>query len=135
MNFSVVMLIQVFRNGLSFIIKKSYKTRNKKIIELTGFDIEKQKYNAIQRLKELSPANYVTENTIPTLIFHGKQDDVVDIRQSKHLVERLQDHKINYQYFVLNNANHTFNNINSEDANDIAQKIVNFIKHYTKRQE
>gem|GEM_PF-6648461 len=41
MNFSVVMLIQVFRNGLSFIIKKSYKTRNKKIIELTGFDIEK----------------------------------------------------------------------------------------------
>jgi len=60
---------------------------------------------------------------------------VVDIRQSEHLVERLQDHKINYQYFVLPNANHTFNNINSEDANDIAQKIVNFIKHYTKRQE
>ena len=106
------MLIQVFRNGLSFIIKKSYKTRNKKIIELTGFDIEKQKYKAKQRLKELSPANYVTENTIPTLIFHGKQDDVVDIRQSEHLVERLQDHKINYQYFVLPNANHTFNNVN-----------------------
>ena len=91
------MLIQVFRNGLSFIIQKSYKTRNKKIIELTGFDIEKQKYNAKQRLKELSPENYVTENTIPTLIFHGKQDDVVDIRQSEHLVERLKDHKINYQ--------------------------------------
>ena len=135
MNFSVAMLIQVFNNGLSFIIKKSYETRNKKIIELTGFDIEKQKYNAKQSLKELSPANYVTKNTIPTLIFHGKQDDVVDIRQSEHLVEKLKDHKINYQYFVLHNANHTFNNINSEDANDIAQKIVNFIKHYTKRQE
>lgn len=60
---------------------------------------------------------------------------MVDIRQSEHLVKKLKDHKINYQYFVLHNANHTFNNINSEDANDIAQKIVNFIKHYTKRQE
>lgn len=60
---------------------------------------------------------------------------MVDVRQSEHLVKKLKDHKINYHYFVLHNANHTFNNINSEDANDIAQKIVNFIKHYTKRQE
>lgn len=60
---------------------------------------------------------------------------MVDIRQSEHLVEKLKDHKIIHQYFVLHNAKHTFNNINSEDANDIAQKIVNFIKHYTKRQE
>lgn len=103
-------------------------------MELTGFDVEKQKYEAIKPLRKLSPANYVTKHTVPTLIFHGNQDDVVDVRQSEHLVEKLQDHKIKHQYFLVHNANHTFNNINSEDANDIAQKIVNFIKHYTKRQ-
>lgn len=58
---------------------------------------------------------------------------MVDIKQSEHLVKKLKDHKIIHQYFVLHNANHTFNNINSEDANDIAQKIVNFIKHYSRK--
>ncbi|WP_184808058.1 alpha/beta hydrolase family protein [Epilithonimonas hominis] len=104
-------------------------------MELTGFDVEKQKYEAIKPLRKLSPANYVTKHTVPTLIFHGNQDDVVDVRQSEHLVKKLQNHKIKHQYFVVHNANHTFNNISSDDANNIAQKTVNFVKHYTKRQE
>gem|GEM_PF-3291429 len=104
-------------------------------MQLTGFDINQQKNKAIERCKELSPANYITKNTVPTLIFHGNEDDVVDIRQSEYLVEKLKENKINHQYFVLDNANHTFNNISLEDANDIAQKTVNFIKHYTKKQE
>ena len=83
MNFSVVMLIQVFRNGLRFIIQKSYKTRNKKIIELTGFDIEKQKYNAVQRLKELSPENYVTENIIFKIDQDGKHSETFWKRELK----------------------------------------------------
>lgn len=118
-----------------FYYPKTYKTRNKKIMQLTGFDINNQKDKVIQRCKELSPANYITKNTVPTLIFHGNEDNVVDIRQSEHLVEKLKENKINHQYFVVDNANHTFNNISLEDANDIAQKTVNFIKHYTKKQE
>ena len=77
------MLILQFRNGLRFIIQKSYKTRNKKIIELTGFDIEKQKYNAIQRLKELSPENYVTENIIAKIDQDGKHFETYWKRELK----------------------------------------------------
>lgn len=29
----------------------------------------------------------LSENTIPTCVFHGKQDGVVDVRQSEHLVK------------------------------------------------
>ena len=77
------MLILQFRNGLRFIIQKSYKTRNKKIIEHTGFDIEKQKYNAIHRLKELSPANYVTKNIIAKIDQDGKHSETYWKRELK----------------------------------------------------
>ena len=77
------MLILQFRNGLRFIIQKSYKTRNKKIIELTGFDIEKQKYKAIQRLKELSPANYVTKNIIAKIDQDGTHSETYWKRELK----------------------------------------------------
>ena len=77
------MLILQFRNGLRFIIQKSYKTRNKKIIELTGFDIEKQKYKAKQRLKELSPANYVTKNIIAKIDQDGTHSETYWKRELK----------------------------------------------------
>ncbi len=118
-----------------FYYPKTYKTRHKKIKQLTGFDIDNQKNKAIQRCRELSPVNYITKNTVPTLIFHGNEDAVVDIRQAELLVEKLKEKKINHQYFVVDNANHTFNNISLEDANDIAEKTVNFIKRYTKKQD
>ena len=111
---------------------KTYNTRKQKIKQLTGFDINTQKEQVIKRSKELSPVTYVNKNTVPTLIFHGTGDSTVDISQSQLLADVLEENKVYHQYFILDNAKHTFSNINLNEAKDVAKKTVDFIKSQTK---
>ncbi|WP_312767776.1 alpha/beta hydrolase [Epilithonimonas sp.] len=112
--------------------RDKYRLRHAKIQELTGYNIDKYKKKAIQACSIYSPLNYVTRQTIPTLIFHGTGDDIVDISQSQLLVNALEKNKVYHQYFVLDNAKHTFSNINLNQAKDVAKKTLEFIKSQTK---
>lgn len=114
---------------------KIYNTRKLKIKQLTGFDINTEKEQVIQRSKALSPATYVNKNTVPTLIFHGTGDSTVDISQSQLLADLLEKNKVYHQYFILDNAKHTFSNININQAKDVAKKTVDFIKSQTKNEQ
>ncbi|GGG60009.1 alpha/beta hydrolase [Epilithonimonas arachidiradicis] len=110
---------------------KTYKTRHQKIMQLTGFDINSQKADAIKKCEEYSPVRHITQQTVPTLIFHGTGDSVVDVSQSQLLAEVLEKNKVYYQYFTLDNAKHTFSNINLDEAKDVAKKTLEFIKSQT----
>lgn len=109
-----------------------FKIRNEKIKKLTGFDINTQKAEAIKKCSEYSPINYVSKSTVPTLIFHGTEDTVVNFAQSQQLEEALERNKIPHQMHMVENAKHTFGNINLKEAKDISKKTVDFIKSYTK---
>ncbi|UQB69950.1 alpha/beta hydrolase [Epilithonimonas zeae] len=111
---------------------KTYNIRKQKIKQLTGFDINTQKEEAIKKSKEFSPVTYITKQTVPTLIFHGTSDSTVDISQSQLLADALEKNKIYHQYFVLDNAKHAFSNINLDEAKDVAKKTLEFIKLQTK---
>ncbi|WP_027382471.1 alpha/beta hydrolase [Epilithonimonas caeni] len=109
-----------------------FMLRHRKILELTGYNIENQKKQAIKECSIYSPLTYVSKETIPTLIFHGTNDDVVDISQSELLKNALENNKIYHKYYIMNNAKHTFSNINLHEAKDIARKTVDFMNSMIK---
>ena len=110
---------------------KRYQTRNNKIKQLTGFDINTNKEEVIKRSTEFSPIKYVSKSTVPTLIFHGTEDTVVNYAQSQQLEEALKNNKIPHQLYTIDNAKHTFGNISLREAKDVSKKTVDFIKSHT----
>lgn len=109
-----------------------FKTRHEKIRQLTGFDITTQHEKVVQKSTEFSPVTYVTKSTVPTLIFHGTEDTIVNFAQSQLLEEKLKNNKITYQLHTVENAKHTFGNISLTDAQAISKKTIDFIKSNTK---
>lgn len=109
-----------------------FKIRNKKIIQLTGFDINKKPEEVIRRSTEFSPISYVSKSTVPTLIFHGTEDTVVNFSQSQELKNALETNKVSHQFYTIDNAKHSFGNINLKEAQDISKKTVDFIRSHTK---
>lgn len=112
--------------------RDQFMLRHEKIQELTGYNIENQKKKAIKECSVYSPLKYVSKETIPTLIFQGTNDDVVDISQSQLLVNALKENNVYHKYFILKKAKHTFSNINLEEAEYVAKKTLEFIKSQTK---
>ena len=53
-----------------------------------------------------SPIHFINEESAPTLIFHGANDPVVDISQSKILREKLEKSKVNNELVVYPNMRH-----------------------------
>ncbi len=110
---------------------KIFKTRQKKITELTGFDINAHKTEVIKKFTEYSPITYISKSTVPTLIFHGTEDSIVNFAQSQKLEEALTRNKIPHQLQAVENAKHSFGNITLTDAKNISKKTVDFIKSHT----
>ncbi|MBN2313117.1 MAG: prolyl oligopeptidase family serine peptidase [Sedimentisphaerales bacterium] len=66
--------------------------------EFYDFDQDRQMYRIItdqkriqELLKELSPISHVTEDDAPTLIIHGDADPFIPFRQSRRLIDRLEN--------------------------------------------
>jgi acetyl esterase/lipase len=53
-----------------------------------------------------SPVNFITEQTPPTLIFHGGKDMVVDVSQSKRLKQKLEAKKVQHELVVYSGQRH-----------------------------
>jgi acetyl esterase/lipase len=56
--------------------------------------------------RQLSPVSFINADTPPTLIFHGKQDYVVDVSQSQRLQTKLQQAGIKHKLVIYPNAGH-----------------------------
>lgn len=110
---------------------KRFQTRHDKIRQLTGFDINTNKKEVVEKSTVFSPIKYVSKTTVPTLIFHGTGDTVVNFAQSQQLEEALKKNNIPYQLHVVENARHTFANISLNEAKDVSKKTVDFIKSHT----
>ena len=74
--------------------------------------------------KSASPASFIIAETPPTLIFHGKQDFIVDISQSKSLHQKLLSAGVVSQ-LEINNAGHGWFGTALSDSFD---KIAIFLK-------
>jgi acetyl esterase/lipase len=57
--------------------------------------------------KEASPIQFVSKkNKIPTIIFHGENDELVDVNQAKNLHQKLLDHGIKTEIVLYPNETH-----------------------------
>jgi acetyl esterase/lipase len=69
---------------------------------LIGGDIRKHP----EKVREANPISYISENTPPFLIMHGKKDRTVIHQQSILLHDALKAHHIDSELILLENAGH-----------------------------
>ena len=92
---------------------------------LTG-DIELDR----QRFIDRSPINHVEEITNPVLLFHGTNDKVVDINQTKQIFNALQKKKVPSRIVIYDGEGHGFR----LDGNiiDFYQQVEDFLDQFFK---
>lgn len=77
---------------------------------LSGAEITKDNYQSPEmqtKLLEVSPVNYVTQNTVPTLICHAYEDDIVPYSNATILSNRLQECGVKHDLISYENSGHS----------------------------
>jgi dipeptidyl aminopeptidase/acylaminoacyl peptidase len=79
-------------------------------------------------LKSVSPINFAGDFSIPVLIMHGKLDNVVPVKQSREMVEKLKAAGKPYRYVEQPKGDHHF----SEEADRVQflKELETFLKEY-----
>lgn len=76
-----------------------------------------------------SPVTYVSSDSPPTFLVHGKLDTLVRIAQGMELDSALSKYKIDHVFYTFDGY-HGYSS--DQVANDAADKMFNFIAKYTK---
>lgn len=63
-----------------------------------------------------SPVNFITEQSVPTIFFHGTADDVVPISQSELLQNKLEQFSVVHDYIYFQGAAHAFSNAQTKTS-------------------
>ncbi len=74
-----------------------------------------------------SAISFINIHTPPTLIFHGRQDHIVNISQSQLLHQKLQQARVAEKLVVYDNAGHGWSGTTLSDSFD---KIETFLQEY-----
>jgi acetyl esterase/lipase len=76
------------------------------------------------------PLPYVSNDTVPTYIIHGLNDDLVDINQSNMLADVLEYNEIVYTYYQVLGGDNDLDGLVVSERENISNQIVYFIKSY-----
>ena len=74
--------------------------------------------NNAEIYRQSSPVNFITTQSTPTLIFHGANDNVVDISQSKTLRNKLQKEGVINNLIIYPGERHGIHGKNLSDSFD-----------------
>lgn len=95
--------------------------------QLFGFDPKQDSLTTRNFAKLYSPVNYVDNSMPPCLIIHGNKDRLVPITQSEFLIDVLQKNDCKFQSHTLENTDHAFIGISSNQKTEVQNWIVEFI--------
>lgn len=87
-------------------------------LEIDGVEIEK----AIPRLAEISPITYINSNTVPTVIAHGRLDEIVPYSGAETLASRLSEWGVEHKLITYESSGHGLDG--DPDANDEAYALM-----------
>ena len=93
-------------------------------IKIDNGNIEK----AIPRLAEISPVSYVNSSTVPTLIAHGRIDELVPISNATSLAECLGECGVEHRLIVFENSGHGL-----ESDPDATEEALDAMWEYAER--
>lgn len=116
--------LKIFR----FFDEEKYNMRNKKIREITGFNIENEKEKTIQQCELFSPLHYINKNTVPTLILHGTADETVNVKQSEILRDKLLILKVPQKFYLYKDLTHGFKNADEKQIAEITNHTIQFVR-------
>jgi acetyl esterase/lipase len=74
--------------------------------------------------RKASPYNYVTKDAPPFLLFHGSEDELVPVDQSKRLAGKLTSAGVPVQLVILDGERHGFSDANNQKA---MRKMLDFL--------
>lgn len=94
---------------------------------LLGFNPEEKPIKTEKMMREFSPINYLDSEKIPTLIIHGKADQVVPVEQSYQLTKRFDSLGVEYEAHYFPGVNHAFYEATEEQKSQIQNLIVEFV--------
>lgn len=66
--------------------------------------------DSINKMLEFSPVSYVNEKSVPTIICHGKKDDIVPYSNAEILKQRLDFYNVKSDLITYNNSGHSLSN-------------------------
>lgn len=94
---------------------------------LVGFDPKEQPKKAEGVMQNLSPTTYIDKEKVPTLIIHGKADQIVPVEQSYLLAGLFDSLEIPYEAHYFEGVNHAFQDATEEQKQTIQQLIIDFV--------
>lgn len=65
---------------------------------------------AVPYLEKASPVNYITKNSVPTLMCYGKQDNLISFNNSVTLDKKLKECGVKHDYLIFPNSGHGLDN-------------------------
>lgn len=99
-----------------------------------GFDPSKDSVRTNELLQKFSPINIIAEDKIPVLIIHGNADQIVPVKQSITLQQKMDDLKIPNELHVLDSVDHNFRKANQSQLDSVQVWISDFaVSHYKNR--
>jgi len=85
-----------------------------------------------ENFRKSSPLLYVSEQSPPTLIIHGKNDVLVAYEHSRRLAKKLRENKIRHHLLTLPWATHAFDyNLNGPGGQLSTYAVLYFLKSVT----
>lgn len=57
-------------------------------------------------LKKISPAEYISENCVPTAVFHGKKDELIPFEHINNFMAKLRNEGVKHELLIYENSGH-----------------------------
>lgn len=81
-----------------------------------------------EKLLDISPINFVDENTVPTILAHGEKDNVVPFSNAVKLNEKLCNFGVKCDFINYPNSGHELG-FDSDKAATTAQKAIEYYEY------
>jgi dipeptidyl aminopeptidase/acylaminoacyl peptidase len=85
-----------------------------------------------QKLKAMSPVNYVENIKVPILLAHGEDDDRAPFKHAERLRNALDNAKKPYEWYVVDKEGHGF--YNPENQKTFMKKVLSFLNQHLNKQ-
>ncbi len=82
----------------------------------------------INSINHYVPLTYISNDTIPTYIIHGENDDLVDISHSILLKDELEDYSVTLTYRAQAGGDANLSGLHEAERNIIVDEVIAFVK-------
>ncbi|MDR1587177.1 MAG: alpha/beta hydrolase [Treponema sp.] len=117
----------ITKNIFRIFEKERYKGYQETLFNITGCNPDEGMEKIREFFSLYSPLSHVSENTVPTVIFHGDRDKTVSIEQSRMLDKKLTEKNVPHEFTVFKNAGHGFGNLRREHIESMTERLREFV--------